>query len=41
MEKDFSWASSAKKYMDLYHKALDKVRTDSVQGREVSDQQQA
>jgi starch synthase len=40
MEKDFSWDSSAKKYVDLYRKALDKVRTDSVQGREVSDRLQ-
>lgn len=41
MEKDFSWDSSARKYVDLYRKALEKARTDSVRGNEVSDQQQA
>lgn len=41
MEKDFSWESSAMKYVELYGKALEKVRAGSVQEREVPGQKQA
>jgi hypothetical protein len=41
MKKDFSWESSARKYVDLYGKALEKVRAGSVQEREVPGQKQA
>jgi starch synthase len=41
MEKDFSWDSSARKYADLYQKALEKVRADSMPEREVPGRKQA
>jgi starch synthase len=32
MEKDFSWETSAKKYEELYNKALQKVKGEVVRG---------
>jgi len=41
MEKDFSWESSASKYVELYRKAQEKMRAGSAQEKEVPDQKQA
>jgi starch synthase len=41
MGKDFSWESSAKKYVELYRKARQNLRTDCAQEKEVPDQKQA
>jgi starch synthase len=36
MKEDFSWGSSAKKYVELYQKAAQKGRGDSILKKEVS-----
>jgi starch synthase len=41
MEKDFSWESSARKYVELYRKAQEKAKAGSAGEKEVPDQKQA
>ncbi len=41
MKKDFSWESSARKYVELYQRAQEKMGAGSDRGKEVPDQKQA